>query len=200
MRRLKLGGLVKCWRTVPYESNEQYIHALLEAEIHERDRNRINFIVKSAGFRVVKTLEEFEWTPTVQLPQGLSREDLEQFTFLERKENLILLGAVGTGKTHLATAVALRACQAGKCTRFFTATELANLLLEKNQKGTLHSFLNTLKRTELIVIDEIGFPLGANLWWRSHGLTGQAAASDTAFWRKYPVSRWSLVLRFRLPA
>ena len=157
MRRLKLGGLVKCWRSVPYESSEQYIQALLEAEIHERDRNRINRIVKSAGFRVVKTLEEFEWTPTVQLPQGLSRENLEQFTFLERRENLILLGAVGTGKTHLAAAVALRACQAGKRTRFFTAAELANLLLEKNQKGTLHGFLNTLKRTELIVIDEIGF-------------------------------------------
>lgn len=46
MRRLKLGGLAKCWRSVPYESNEQYIQALLEVEIHERDRNRINCIVK----------------------------------------------------------------------------------------------------------------------------------------------------------
>lgn len=82
---------------------------------------------------------------------------MENFTFIEKKENLIFMGAVGTGKTHLATAIALRACQNGRRTRFFTAASLANILLEKNQKGTLNNFLSTLKRVELMVIDEIGF-------------------------------------------
>jgi len=67
------------------------------------------------------------------------------------------MGAVGTGKTHLATAVTLRACQNDKRARFFTAAGLANILLERNQKGTLNNFLISLKRVELIVIDEIGF-------------------------------------------
>jgi DNA replication protein DnaC len=157
MRQLKLGGLAKEWQSIEYVSKEQYMKDLLEIEVHEREVNRINRIVKTAGFRVIKTLEDFVWNPCVKLPQGISQADFEHFTFVGKKENLIMLGAVGTGKTHLATAVALRACQNGKKARFFTATELANILLEKNQKGTLNNFLGTLKKVELIVIDEIGF-------------------------------------------
>ena len=157
MRQLKLGGLIKEWQSVHYNNNEQYVRELLEIEIRERDVNRINRMVKTAGFRVIKTLDDFIWTPNVKLPQGLTREDLENFAFIEKKENLIMLGMVGTGKTHLATAIAMSACQAGKKARFFTAASLGNILLEKNQKGNLNSFLTALKGVELIVIDEIGF-------------------------------------------
>ena len=147
----------KVWQSVKYQSNEQYVTDLLEIELKEREINRINCMVKTAGFRVIKTLEDFVWTPFIDIPQGLTKENMETFTFAEKKENLIFMGAVGTGKTHLATAIALRACQSGKRTRFFTATSLANILLEKNQKGTINNFLSTFKRMELMVIDEIGF-------------------------------------------
>jgi DNA replication protein DnaC len=157
MRTLKLGGLAKEWHTAHYHNNEQYVTELLEIELKEREINRINRMVKTAGFRVIKTLEDFVWTPKIEIPQGLAKEDMETFTFIEKKENLIFMGSVGTGKTHLATAIALRACQNGIHTRFFTATSLANILLERNQKGTLHSFLITLKKVELMVIDEVGF-------------------------------------------
>lgn len=157
MRTLKLGGLAKEWKTVVYRNNEQYITDLLEIELKEREINRINRMIKTAGFRVIKTLEDFVWTPHVEIPQGLTKEDVATFTFIEKKENLIFLGSVGTGKTHLATAIALRACQSGKHTRFFTAASLANILLERNQRGTLNNFLSSLKRVELMVIDEIGF-------------------------------------------
>lgn len=157
MRMLKLGGLAKDWRTIKYENTEQYLRDLLELELKEREVNRINRMVKVAGFRVIKTLEDFVWSGNIQMPQGLTQQDMEQFSFIDKKENLIFMGTVGTGKTHLATAIALRACQNGKHTRFFTATSLANILLEKNSKGTLNSFLGTLKRVELMVIDEIGF-------------------------------------------
>ena len=82
---------------------------------------------------------------------------MEDLQFLKPRENLIFLGSVGTGKTHLATAIALAACQAGRRVRFFTAASLANLLLDRNYKGTLNSFQENLKRVELIVVDEIGF-------------------------------------------
>jgi len=157
MRTLKLGGLAKDWQTVKYKNTEQYIRELLELELKEREVNRINRMVKVAGFRVIKTLEDFVWSQNIQIPQGLTQEEMEQFSFIEKKENLIFMGAVGTGKTHLATAITLKACQNGKHTRFFTAASLANILLEKNAKGTLNSYLSTLKRVELIVIDEIGF-------------------------------------------
>lgn len=113
-------------------------------------------MVKTAGFQVIKTLDDFVWNQGIELPVGLTREYMEGLQFLKPRENLIFLGSVGTGKTHLATAIALAACQAGRV-RFFTAASLANLLLERNNKGTLNSFQENLKRVELIVVDEIGF-------------------------------------------
>lgn len=157
MRTLKLGGMAKEWRSVEFRDKEQYVRELLELELRERDANRINRMVKTAGFRVMKMLADFEWTPNIELPAGLTREYMTNLVFLRSKENLIFLGSVGTGKTHLATAIALAACQAGRRARFFTATSLANLLLERNNKGTLNSLLTSLKRVDLIVVDEIGF-------------------------------------------
>lgn len=158
MRTLKLGGLAKEWRSISYcDDPEQYVKELLELELREREANRINRMVKTAGFQVIKTLEDFVWNRNIELPNGLTQEYMVELDFLKGKENLIFLGSVGTGKTHLATAIALKACQQGRHVRFFTAASLANLLLERNNKGTLNAFLGTLRKAELLVIDEIGF-------------------------------------------
>ena len=157
MRQVKLGGMAKGWRSVPYENTEQYVTDLLTLELQERETNRINRMVKTAGFRVMKTLDDFVWNSAIELPGGLPQEYMTDLHFLAPKENLIFMGSVGTGKTHLATAIALKACQEGRRVRFFTAAELANILLEKNTKGTLNNYLGTLKKVELVVIDEIGF-------------------------------------------
>ena len=157
MRQVKLGGMAKGWRSVPYENTEQYVTDLLTLELQERETNRINRMVKTAGFRVMKTLDDFVWNSAIELPGGLPQEYMTDLQFLAPKENLIFMGSVWTGKTHLATAIALKACQEGRRVRFFTAAELANILLEKNTKGTLNNYLGTLKKVELVVIDEIGF-------------------------------------------
>ena len=157
MRQLKLGGMAKRWREVEFRDQEQYVSDLLRLELREREANRINRMVKTAGFHVIKTLDEFVWTTQIELPHGLGREAVESLRFLDAKENLILMGAVGTGKTHLATALALKACQEGRKVRFFTAASLANLLMEKNSKNLLSHFMGTLKKTDLIVVDEVGF-------------------------------------------
>ena len=157
MRQVKLGGMAKEWRSVQFESPEQYVTDLLKLELREREANRINRMVKTAGFRVLKTLDDFVWGSAVQLPSGLSAAYMEELGFLPPKENLIFMGTVGTGKTHLAMAIALKACQEGRRVRFYTAASLANILLERNNKGTLNNYLSTLKKVELIVIDEVGF-------------------------------------------
>ena len=157
MRQVKLGGMAKEWRSVQFESPEQYVTDLLKLELREREANRINRMVKTAGFRVLKTLDDFVWGSAIQLPSGLSAAYMEELGFLPPKENLIFMGTVGTGKTHLATAIALKACQEGRRIRFYTAASLANILLERNNKGTLNNYLSTLKKVELIVIDEVGF-------------------------------------------
>lgn len=125
MRQVKLGGMAKGWRSVPYENTEQYVTDLLTLELQERETNRINRMVKTAGFRVMKTLDDFVWNSAIELPGGLPQEYMTDLQFLAPKENLIFMGSVGTGKTHLATAIALKACQEGRRVRFFTAAELA---------------------------------------------------------------------------
>jgi len=157
MRTLKLGGLAKEWRNVPFKDKEQYMHELLEIEIREREANRMSRMVKQAGFRVIKTLDNFVWKSTIEIPSTITREEIEAATFIKNKENLVLMGSVGTGKTHLATAIALNLCKQGRHVRFFTATGLANTLQEKQQRGTLTSFMATLRKVELLVLDEIGF-------------------------------------------
>lgn len=116
MRTLKLGGMAREWRSVSYENPEQYVTELLKLELKEREANRINRMVKTAGFRVMKTLDDFVWNAGIELPAGLTQEYMVDLSFLPRKENLIFMGSVGTGKTHLATAIALKACQEGRNT------------------------------------------------------------------------------------
>lgn len=157
LRTLKLGGLVKEWRNVEYHSAEQYMRDLLEIEVREREANRMARMIKQANFRVLKTLDSFVWKGGIELPGSISREEIEAASFVRDKENLLLMGAVGTGKTHLATAIALNLCQQGRHVRFYTATGLANLLQEKHQRGVLTSFMASMRKVELLVLDEIGF-------------------------------------------
>ncbi|MDR1705475.1 MAG: IS21-like element helper ATPase IstB [Clostridiales bacterium] len=157
MRSLKLGGLAKEWRTVAYHDKEQYMRDLLDIEVREREANRMARMIKQANFRVIKTLDDFVWKPTIEIPSTIIREDIEQAAFVENKENLVLMGVSGTGKTHLATAIAMNLCEQGRRVRFFTAAGLANILQEKHQRGTLTSFMNSLRRVELVILDEIGF-------------------------------------------
>lgn len=74
MRQVKLGGMAKGWRSVRYENTEQYVTELLKLELQEREANRINRMVKTAGFRVLKTLDEFVWNSAIELPSGLTQE------------------------------------------------------------------------------------------------------------------------------
>jgi DNA replication protein DnaC len=157
MRTLKLGGLAKDWRDVEYRDNEQYMRELLDIEVREREANRMTRMIKQAGFRVMKTLDDFIWKPGIEIPSTITREEIEAASFVDNKENLVLLGSCGTGKTHLATAVALNLCEHGRPVRFYTATGLANVLQEKHQRGTLNSFMTSLRRVELLVLDEIGY-------------------------------------------
>lgn len=157
MRQLKLSGLMKHWQSVEFIDKKQYLQDLLNIEVKEREVNRINRLVKAAAFPVIKTLDSFVWNKNIELPQGITRQEIEEFSFIERKENLILMGAVGTGKSHLASAIGLVACQKGKKVKFYTAAGLANLLFEKNKKGLLNHFLTSLKKVDLIILDEVGF-------------------------------------------
>ena len=96
--------------------------------------NRINRMVKTAGFRVLKTLDEFVWNSAIELPSGLTQDYMTDLHFLTPKEKQIFIGSVGTGNTHLTSPISLKACTAGRKRRLIIADGIINRLLERTHK------------------------------------------------------------------
>ena len=112
--------------------------------------------IKAARFPSRKTLEEFDWTFQRSVKKELVLH-LAQLDFLLGKENAVLLGPPGTGKTHLAIALGIRACLAGHRVAFATATEWVARLLDAQWLGRLSLELRRLGRIPLVIVDEVGY-------------------------------------------
>jgi DNA replication protein DnaC len=112
--------------------------------------------VEEAQFPVPKTIESFDFKVQPSINQPLVRE-LLQGDYITKKENVLLVGNAGTGKTHLATALGFAACSQGKRVRFYTTTGLVTQLLEAREERTLQRLLKQLDRQDLILLDELGY-------------------------------------------
>ena len=104
------------------QSHLTYLDALLEAEVEERERNVVKRRLKEAHFPKVKTLEEFDFEAASHLSSARLRK-LAEGEYVSRTEPVIFIGETGTGKTHLATALGVAACQQRRRVRFATAAE-----------------------------------------------------------------------------
>lgn len=138
------------------EPYEQYLLALLEEEVAQRDVNRRKRRIQEARFPRIQPLADYDFA----LMPELSQQKVIQLTrcdFLEQAENIVFTGDLGTGKTHLAISVGLAACELGKRVRFFTAASLVNMLLEAAEQRRLSKLEATLMKQDLIIIDEVGF-------------------------------------------
>ncbi len=138
------------------ESYETYLVACLRAEIESRRDHRLQERLKQARFPQRKTLEEFDFT----LVPSVSRELvlwLATGEFVRERENVSLLGASGTGKTHLAEAVGLSTIYAGARVRFITAVTLAQELLLAQDEHRLPRYLKAWKKVDLVIVDELGY-------------------------------------------
>jgi DNA replication protein DnaC len=137
-------------------SHLSYLEALLEAELDERQGRAIQRRIQEARFPVVKTLEEFNFEVAPQIPAALVR-DLAGGGYLTRKEPVIFLGETGTGKSHLATGLAVAACRQRKRVRFTTVAEMVTELIEAKNQSELTRVRGRWTRYELIVLDEMGY-------------------------------------------
>jgi DNA replication protein DnaC len=133
-----------------------YLEALLGAEVEERERNAVARRIQEAKFPKVKTLEDFHFEEAPHLPAAQIRQ-LAEGGYLSRSEPIIFLGDAGTGKTHMATGLAVEACRQRKRVRFTTAAELVNELIEAKKQSELNRITNRWLRYELIVIDEMAY-------------------------------------------
>jgi DNA replication protein DnaC len=155
-KQLKLKTTVQIYEEVAYETKEQYLTELFRKEVESRYNARVKRLLKKAGFLNTKTLEGYEFDH-ITWPKSSSKAEILDLIFLEKHENVLMLGAVGTGKTHFASALGILACTKGREVRFFRAVDLVNTMLEKHKTGTLPRFLQELQKCELLILDELGF-------------------------------------------
>lgn len=138
-----------------------FLEALLKEEVNGRQQRCRTLLTRIAGFPAIKTLDNFDFKFASEIPKARIHE-LSGLAFIERAENVLLLGPSGVGKTHLAIALGYAATQAGIKVRFITAADLALQLAAAQRQGRLNEVMRrTVLAPRLLVIDEIGYlPFG----------------------------------------
>ena len=159
---LHLSSIAAQFASLAEEARQQnhshlgYLEALLQGEVEDRERRSIELRIKDAHLPRMKTLEEFDFAQSPQIPASRIRA-LAEGGYLERAEPVLLVGEPGTGKTHLATGLAIAACRQRRRVRFTTAAALVNQLVEAQREQSLSRMLKRWASVELIVIDELGY-------------------------------------------
>jgi DNA replication protein DnaC len=150
-------------------SHEEFLVACLQREVAAREAHGGEGRIRTARFPARKSLEEFDFDHA----RGLKRETIAHLgtlDFVTARNNVVFLGPPGTGKTHLAIGLAMRACQAGHRVAFATAADWVARLAEAHHAGRLQAELIRLGRYPLLVIDEVGYipfePEAANLFFQ----------------------------------
>jgi len=134
----------------------EYLRRLIEGEYTERRQRAIERRIKAARFPIIKTLEQLRW----DWPKKINRlqvQNLFRLEFLPQRANVIFLGTVGLGKTHLAIALGYAACQEGHSALFADAMSVINDLSASQKRGLLKRQLKKYLAPELLLLDEIGY-------------------------------------------
>ncbi len=172
---LKLEKIAADWPGLAARAVEQdatladFLEQLLISESNARNERTRATLLKLATLPAIKTMEQYDFNFATGAPRAQVQE-LAGLTFIERAENIVLLGPSGVGKSHLAVALAYRAVMAGIKTRFVTAADLMLQLGTAHQQGRLKQYLNrAILGPKLLIVDEIGYlPFGrdeANLFF-----------------------------------
>lgn len=134
----------------------EYLQRLLEGECRARQTRAIERRVREARFPVLKTLDQFRWDWPKKINE-LQVKNLFRLTFVEKKINVIVMGGVGLGKSHLATALGYEACQRGHSVLFTTAVDALNNLVAAQAAQRLKAELKRYLAPSVLILDELGY-------------------------------------------
>jgi DNA replication protein DnaC len=173
----------------------RYLFRLSELELLDREQRATERRIKQARFPVVKSLDSFDFLALPSLNKLLVLE-LARGEFIDRRECVLALGNSGTGKTHIALAIGLAACQKGNRVRFTTAASLVHELMEARDEKRLIRFQKHLASFELLIVDELGFvPLsktGAEMLFEIFSQRYERSA--TMVTSNLPFNEWTEIL------
>lgn len=148
-------SLHEIYPAIRAESHEAFLEELLEKIYQERLEKKRLRNLKIAGFGIQKTLADYSFDD-VEFPERLNRPSLLDLDFLERSENLILYGSVGTGKTHLAVGLGVSAINQGKKALFYRVHDLIHLL-EESKGRKIETLYKRIDDAEMLILDEWGY-------------------------------------------
>lgn len=162
LKQLRLPAIKKNYSTFAEECSvsnvdfQDYLFRLVEQECLDRDVKLKERLIKQAKFGTLKMLESFDFNAIPSLNKRLVME-LSRCDYLENKENVVIIGNSGTGKTHVAKSLGIKACQARQSVLFYTAPALARELVEAHDDKSLQRTFKKLMRAKLLIIDELGY-------------------------------------------
>jgi len=162
LKVLKLPTFVRDYKSVAAVCAQEgcdyptFLLRLAERELIDRERRAAERRIRDARFPVVKTIDTFDFKAQPSINQALVRE-LMSGEYISKRENVLMVGNPGTGKTHLATALGFAACAQGKRVRFTTTTAMVTALLEARESRTLQRSQKQLERLDLLILDELGY-------------------------------------------
>ena len=133
-----------------------FLLRLAERELLDRDKRAAERRIKDANFPVIKTIDTYDFMAQPSVNEQLVRE-LLRGEYIDKNENVLLIGNPGTGKTHLASALAFSACAQGRKVRFHTAANLVTQLVECREERKLQRLHKQLERIDLLLVDEMGY-------------------------------------------
>jgi DNA replication protein DnaC len=198
LKTLFLSTVTSHWQRVAQEAvrkrqpHAEYLADLVGLEVARRRERRIQRRIREAHFPVLKTLDGFDFAAQSELDRDEVLE-LAGGAFVKEAGNIVIIGGVGTGKTHLAIGLGLACCQHEYRVRFTTAAELANTLVEAKQEGRLSRKLVQMARYDVVILDELGYvpfdKVGADLLFGF--ITKVYERRSLVVTTNLPFARWS---------
>ena len=201
LKQLKLPTVLREYEKLAREcardgvDHPRYLLRLIELELIDRERRTVERRIRAAHFPAVKSFDTFEFTAIPSLNKMLVLE-LARSEYILRRENIIALGNSGTGKTHVALALGLAACQKGFTVTFITAAALVNQLMEARDERRLLKTQRDLQAVKLLIVDELGYvplsSIGAELLFEV--FSQRYERGSTIVTSNLPFEDWTQVL------